>query len=231
MTETVTTDAQAPAKGPSYNKLEDRQLGWIGFLSQWLVIEASALYFALFTDYQVKGREHKPQGFQSYIVASNHVSMLDPLVVAVAFNFQPISYMAKIELYKHPLAVFFFKNVASFAVNREKIEVSTIKSALKVMRHGKWALGIFPEGTRNKDGEGVKETKKGVAYFSKSGNVPVLPVGFVIRPGKRKQIRVCIGPPIPPEEDTDVLSEKITVAMAQLMLDAQAMLPPEPVTK
>ncbi len=205
---------------PAYNKLEDSQLGWPHIVVQWLVIKLTRLWLAVCYHHRVHGLENKPKGFQSYIVASNHVSMKDPLIVAASLDFQPIAYMAKIELFKHPLAIAFFRATAAFAVNREKLELATVKSALKVLKHGKWALGLFPEGTRKKEPSATGEAKRGVAYFAQAAKVPVLPVGFVI---KGRHIAVCVGQLIPPEGDLDDLTARIAQAIADLSTEAETL--------
>lgn len=208
--------ASKPKK--SYTSLADSQLTWPHYIFQWICIKLIHLYTVLNYDLRILGKENQPKGFQSYIVACNHVSSLDPPLVSVALCYQPISYMAKMELFEKPLLRYYNILMSSFAVNRDKLELSTIKTALKVLKHGKWSLGIFPEGTRQKDGT-VSAPKKGVAYFAKTAWKPVLPLAMVHIPqpnGKKTKIEVRIGRLIPPEEDMDALAEKIQNTIAEL---------------
>lgn len=201
---------------PAYNQLKDSQLRWPHKMAQWLVIKITKLLLLCFGEFRVRGKEYQPKGYHSYIVASNHVSMKDPLIVAASLDFQPLAYMAKIELFRHPAAIAFFYATSAFAVNREKLELATVKSALKVLKDGRWCLGLFPEGTRNQSGDGVKEAKRGVAYFSKAAGVPVMPVGLAIKGEKKNKVAVYLGELIPPEDDLDALSEKVRLAMQEL---------------
>lgn len=206
----------------NYSKLEDRQLDWWHMMANRLAV--ALLWFQLNCwkyRMKVKGKENKPKGLGSYIMASNHISDLDPPIISVIMGWQPVSYMAKRELFEHPAWALYYWWMATFAVNREKLEMSTVKSALKVLKSGRWVLGLFPEGTRNPDGS-VQEAKRGVAFFAKSANVPVLPIGLCRKGKNRTQIRVRIGPLIPPEDDMDAMTEKVQNAIAELVKQAEA---------
>lgn len=203
---------------PNYTQLRDIQLEWPHIFAQWVCIRILHAYFSLFYSLKVVGREHRPKEWQSYIVAASHTSALDPPFVSVALDYQPVSYMAKQELFEKPLMRIYNILMSTFAVNRQKLELSTVKTALKVLKHGKWALGIFPEGTRKK-GQEEAETKRGVAYFAKAGNVPILPVG-IYHEGRHAEVH--FGPMIPPEKDIDALTLKIQETIQDLVAQAKA---------
>jgi 1-acyl-sn-glycerol-3-phosphate acyltransferase len=202
----------------NYSQLDDSQLGWFHIVAQWICIRILHAYCHSVYSLKVTGKENQPKEWQSYVVAANHLTSLDPPMVSVALDFQPVSYMAKRELFKRPIVRLYNWAMGSFAVNRDKLDLSTVKSALKVLKHGKWALGIFPEGTRNKDGT-INDAKRGVAYFARVGNVPVLPLG-VYCSGRRMSAH--IGKMIPPEKDLDALTEKIQQSIAELLEKAKA---------
>ena len=213
-----TPDAPAvPAKKmKNYTTLGPNQLRWPHKFAQWVSIRILDILFKWKFHFVVRGKENQPKRWSSYVVAANHTSNFDPPFVSVALDFQPISYMAKIELYQTPILRIYNIAMASFAVNRDKLELSTVKTALRVLKDGQWALGIFPEGTRHKnaDEQLVGSAKRGVAYFARAGNVPVLPLG-IYQQGKR--VYVNIGEPIPPEKDLDILTEKIQASIAALV--------------
>ncbi|HEY9687290.1 MAG TPA: lysophospholipid acyltransferase family protein [Coleofasciculaceae cyanobacterium] len=200
-----------------YNTLTDSQLEWPHWVYQWICIKLLEIYLRLRYDVRIYGKENQPKGFQSYIVACNHTSTKDPPLVSIALDYQPIAYMAKLELFRTPILRLYNWAMSTFAVNREKLELSTVKTALKVLKHGKWALGIFPEGSRQKDGQ-LGEAKRGVAYFAKTAWAPVLPLAVVhsTPPKGKKRLEVRIGKLIPPEKDMDALTLKIQNAIAEL---------------
>ncbi len=212
----------APKAKPNYTTLTETQLKWPHWVYQWICIKLLKYYFSARYRLRIKGKENQPKGFQSYIVAATHRSSLDPPLVSVALDYQPVAYMAKLELFQTPLMRWYNQAMSSFAVNREKLEISTIKTALKVLKHGQWALGIFPEGTRVKEGEDA-EAKRGVAYFAKSAKASVLPLGIAhYQPPKgRARINIRIGELIPPEDDMDALTQKIHNTVLALSTQAR----------
>jgi 1-acyl-sn-glycerol-3-phosphate acyltransferase len=123
--------------------------------------------------------------------------------------------MAKQELFQHWFSKRFYRLMGSFSVNRDKVEVSTIKSAKAVLQSGNWHLGIFPEGTRSEVGE-VKEVKKGAAFMAKMAKAPILPIGITRSGTDLKDITVRIGKLIPCEGDVDEIAEKLQQALIEL---------------
>jgi 1-acyl-sn-glycerol-3-phosphate acyltransferase len=203
---------------PNYAQLSDSQLKWPHIFYQWVVVTSLKLYIMTRYKLVVDGRENCPKEWIPMVVAANHMSSLDPPLVSVALHFRPISYLAKKELFEHFLMRNYNIAMASISVNRAKLELSTIKSTQKVLKSGKWALGIFPEGGRRKGQEALAEAKKGVAYFARMGKVPVLPLGITHFPDKpRDRIHVCIGKPIPYQEDLDAFTEAIQKSIQELV--------------
>lgn len=207
-------------KKAKYSQLTDDQLKWPHWVYQWISIRLLELYYRFYlgNTIRIHGRENVPKEWFPCIMACNHSTSLDPPLVSLALLYRPIAYMAKIELFETPFLRLYNWCMSSFAVNREKVELSTIKTALKVLKHGKWAVGIFPEGTRKKDGGVMESPKKGVAYFAKTAKVPVLPLGIAhtVKNGK-KMIDIEIGTLIPPEDDMDALAEKIQTSIKALV--------------
>ena len=93
-----------------------------------------SVYFAVVWRLKVYGRDKLPKGKKPYIVIANHISNLDPPCIATAIRWRPISYMAKAELYETRFGAWYYFWVGAFAVNRDKIDITTIKSALTVMQ-------------------------------------------------------------------------------------------------
>lgn len=106
------------------------------------------------------------------IVACNHVSYLDPPALGAAMP-RPVTYMAKQELFRIPLLGPLITSLNAFPVDRSRGDGAAIKRAVGVLRGGA-ALGIFPEGTRNKDG--TVQPQQGVALLHYLSGAPILPV-------------------------------------------------------
>ena len=162
-----------------------------------------AFYYKVACNLKIEGRENVPKkGF--FIVASNHVSAVDPFLMVDAVQ-RPIAYMAKKELFETKMGRFFLDLLGAFAVNREKLEVSTIKTAIGI-KQTDWLLGLFPQGTREIDGN-MDNISRGFAAIAKTTKSDILPVCIIgARKDERKafkgHIKIKIGKPIPYMEDT-----------------------------
>ena len=84
-----------------------------------------------------------------YIVASNHISTHDPILLAAFLN-ENIKFMAKEELFRVPVVRSIVKRLDAFPVHRNGIGIGAIRHAIRLLNMGQ-TVGIFPEGTRNRD--------------------------------------------------------------------------------
>ena len=119
---------------------------------------------------QVTGRENVPLT-GPLIVACNHLSYVDPVALGVALP-RPVAYMAKIELFRIPVLGQVIGALEAYPVERGKGDIAAIRSSVRVLEEGK-AVGIFPEGTRNLDGEAT--VQMGVSLLASLTGAPVLP--------------------------------------------------------
>lgn len=128
------------------------------------------------------------------IVACNHVSYLDPPVMGCLCP-RRISYMAKKELFEVPLLGTMIRALGAYSVDRRGSATAAIKRSLQVLETG-GAVGIFPEGTRNRAGTVPPQT--GVALLASLAHVPVVPA--CIRGSDRAlrlgRIEVAFGAPL-----------------------------------
>lgn len=133
---------------------------------------------------------------KKYIVASNHVTGLDPFIIAANLN-MTIAFMAKKQLFETFWSSVLMDWCGAFAVDRDKVDVSTIKTALALQKTN-WNLGLFPQGTRCNNGK-MENIMKGFAAIAKKMKRDVLPVAIVIREckdSKKKEFIVKVGVPI-----------------------------------
>lgn len=166
---------------------------------------------------EVEGMENIPKD-NSYIICANHLSTLDPPMLAAIFP-RRIAFMAKQELFDIPFICWWIDWLGTFAVNRESLEPSTIKTVMEIKK-SKWVLGLFPQGTRQKPGV-ISNVSKGFAGLARITKCSVLPVGLV---GTEKathipfsgKIVVKIGKPIPYDKDPDVVLNKWTEQIQEL---------------
>jgi len=136
------------------------------------------------------------------LLASNHVSLLDPPVVGVG-AVRPLHFMAKAELFQVPLLGGVIRRLNAHPVEREGADATALRHALSLLRAGH-ALLVFPEGTRGTEGAlGVARAGTGM-LVARSG-APVVPV-YVQGSGRAwprgaarprpARITVAYGPPL-----------------------------------
>ena len=185
------------------------------------------LLFRIRLGLKVTGQEHVPrQG--GFIVASNHVSFLDPPVVGVACP-RPIGFMARETLFAHPLLGVFLHGVHCIPLRRGEADVGAIREAIVRLRRGE-GVAIFPEGTRQLSGH-LGRARRGVGLLAAHARVPVVPAlvtgTFEALPPEAKKlgkakIRVAFGPSISyttnsvSASDHQQFADQVTEAWRQL---------------
>ena len=135
------------------------------------------------------GQHHIPRS--GVILASNHRSFLDPFLIGLCQR-RPTYFVAKEELFKHPLVGWFLNGMGAFPVRRGKSDEESVETSRQLLANGS-AVVIFPEGTRRPTGS-LGRPKRGVGRLALETGAPVVPIavkgserarnGFVIRPVK-----------------------------------------------
>lgn len=167
---------------------------------------------------EVKNIENLPPPDKGYVLASNHRSNFDPVFIGLGTN-RPVCFMAKEELFKNKFFGSILKKLGTFPVSRGKGDQSAITNAVDVVKNGN-ILGIFPEGTRSKDGT-LKKAKSGAVLISSRTNGDIVPVG--IHYGDkilwRRRITITYGKPISNEKlaITDTNRNELKAASQLLM--------------
>jgi len=133
------------------------------------------LLLKVFWRMEIIGIENLPES-GGLIIASNHVSYLDPAVLAASLN-RKIYFITKKEVFKNGFVSFIFKNLNAISVDRENADILAFKKSINILREEK-VLGIFPEGSRSSNGE-LQELKLGAIRIAMKTGVPILPVGII----------------------------------------------------
>lgn len=162
----------------------------------------------------VEGEENIPET-GGVVLCPNHISNYDPLAVATHMKRQ-VHFMAKAELYKNFIVRKVLLAVGTIPVDRGKVSLETLKESLRVLKNGE-ILGIFPEGTRVKNGE-RRKPMEGFVVFALKTKSPILPVHIEgeykfrgkinIKFGKPIELNEYYGKKVKPEEMSKI-SEKI----------------------
>ncbi len=160
----------------------------------------------------VEGVEYIPRE-GAVIVASNHLSFIDSIVIPLAVPRRRVTFLAKSEYFTTggllglPRRTL-FRGMGAVPIDRSAARDAraALDTALQVLSRG-WAFGIYPEGTRSRDGR-LYRGRTGIGWLALEAGVPVVPVGLTgtdrVQPvGARvpriHRVHVRFGEPIRPE--------------------------------
>ncbi|NPA52302.1 MAG: 1-acyl-sn-glycerol-3-phosphate acyltransferase [Aquificae bacterium] len=159
---------------------------------------------------KVKGIENIPLQ-TSCILAANHKSHLDPLVLNT-ISPRPVLFLAKEELFKIPILGSLIKKAGAIPVSRDKKDIKSLKKALKALKNNQ-CIGIFPEGRRMppdrfgkaQSGVGLLATRTAspVIPILIQGTEKILPRGNKFPKLFKYDINIIIGKPIIFDKNTD----------------------------
>lgn len=152
---------------------------------------------AIFSPRTVIGKENiPPKG--PCILASNHASNIDPFMIGLCMG-RRISYMAKDDLFRHPVLRWMLVRVEAFPVRRGSADVWALRETLRRLKRG-LPVVMFPQGTRKSS-----TVQSGLGFLALKSDVPVVPVHIegshkVLPPGagmpKRNRITLSFGKPM-----------------------------------
>ncbi|WP_235531310.1 1-acyl-sn-glycerol-3-phosphate acyltransferase [Phycicoccus sp. Soil748] len=132
----------------------------------------------LFTGLHVEGRSNVPRE-GALIVASNHLSFIDSIVIPLAARRQ-VHFLGKAEYFQgsglRGAAVRWFHSTAgTIPVDRSdpRAAAASLELAEEVLRSGE-GFGVYPEGTRSPDGR-LHRGRTGVARMALSTGAVLLP--------------------------------------------------------
>ena len=125
---------------------------------------------------------------KSFIVVSNHGSLLDPPFLGHALGVK-VSFMAKEELFRIPFLSQVIKACGAYPVRRGIADRNSIKIASNKLINNE-VIGIFIDGTRQNNGI-VNKPKKGAALIAFKTKKVLLPVA-IINSHKLIKFKYCI---------------------------------------
>lgn len=158
-----------------------------------------------------------------YVVISNHISLMDPLIVGVGVRKYQIRFIGKKELWKNRLFAAVLNAMRMIPVDRHHTDMEAMRACMRVTREGN-ILGIFPEGTRYHKGV-MEELESGVGLIALRSRVPLIPVYISGKVRLFRRLDVYVGDPIPCDdllemgvnrESCELLLKRITETYAGL---------------
>jgi 1-acyl-sn-glycerol-3-phosphate acyltransferase len=131
--------------------------------------------FKLYYNPTIIGKENIPKD-GPIIIAGNHKHLYDQCLTIIATQ-RGIHYLAKKEYFLDKKVAWFFKGVGCIPVDRSKKDNAAVESALSVLNDN-GAIGIFPEGTRNKTNEFLLPFKFGAVSMAQKTDAYIVPFGL-----------------------------------------------------
>ena len=129
--------------------------------------------YKLWYNPQIIGKENIPKEGPT-LFCGNHIHVMDQCSVMVSTK-RMIHYMAKKEYFDGKFA-WFFKAVGCISVNRSIKDTEAKEHAIKLLENG-YAVGIFPEGTRNRTKEPLLPFKYGAVSMASKTDAYIVPFG------------------------------------------------------
>ncbi len=148
-------------------------------------------------------RRYRTNG-RPFVVVANHLSMIDPIFIVMAYGWGPkFSIMGKAELFRIPLAAWFFRQIGVFPVERGSADTAALDKAIEDGKKGTGIL-IFPEGTRG-TGDKMLKMKSGAFMVAARTGADIIPVRLIYPTSTRKlkffaPVVVKVGQPLLAEE-------------------------------
>jgi 1-acyl-sn-glycerol-3-phosphate acyltransferase len=204
--------------------------GWLGNCLFWPFWLVSGLVLRVWFRLRAEGAP-PPRG--AYVLAANHASLIDPIVLGAVTRRRIVYLMTEIHWRSRWLGWFYRWNhaipVALRGGNRD-----ALRAARSVLQQGR-VVGIFPEGGLSRDGLPMLGNPGAVSLVLNEG-VPIVPVGIVgaaqaFPPGtvwpRPRRITVRFGQPIQPADlDTPASGDRRVrlQAATRLIMDRVAAL-------
>ena len=157
------------------------------------------IFLKTFFGFRVQGQEMVPV-HGAVIVASNHVSLVDPPVVGAAIP-REMHFLAKKELFTNRLLARIIKIYNTVPVKRGAVDRVALRRIVEILRQDQ-AILLFPEGTRG-TGNTLLRGKLGVGKLAVEAKVPIVPA-YIFASNhlrqtllRKRRLTVSFGPPIP----------------------------------
>jgi len=154
--------------------------------------------------------------------ATNH--MFDPMLIAVPVYRYHVRFLGKKELTKNPILKWCVDHLLMIPVDRHNMDMAAVRASLKTLKEGK-VLGIFPEGTRHKEGV-MQDMESGAAMIALRSGCRMLPAFISQKPKLFSRTHVYFGDPLPVKDIAakginkdacDELSDRIAAAYRELI--------------
>lgn len=139
-------------------------------------VETIALYFRLARiEIRVRGKDKVPKN-GNFLLVSNHLSDHDFMSMLTVLRGRSVAFVSKPENFNYPIAGKYLHKGGFLPINREQAReaLTTIREVGERMKTMPISYGVFPEGTRNRQIEGLLPFREGVFLMAKKAGVPIV---------------------------------------------------------
>ena len=141
-----------------------------------LFVETIALYFRLARiEIRVRGKNKVPEN-GNFLLVSNHLSDHDFMSMLTVLRGRSIAFVSKPENFNYPIVGKYLHKGGFLPINREDAREAlvTIREVGERMSTMPISYGVFPEGTRNRQIDGLLPFREGVFMMAKKAGVPIV---------------------------------------------------------
>ena len=175
----------------------------------WLTLILIWLPITLFFPTRIIGKKNLIKG--KSIWACTHQSNLDIMIISTKI-FTRMYALGKSELFKNKLFGGYLKKLGCVPVKRGQVDLTAVKSCLKILKDKQKPLVIFPTGTRTSEPDEVENLKNGVVMFALKAKAPIVPMVLVRKAKFLRRNRLVVGEPIDITPFLDKKADKETYA-------------------
>ncbi len=190
------------------------------------VVSTLYVLFKICFRLKIYGRENFPKEGK-LIVASNHVSFFDPIIVGVSTP-RKLNFIARDTLFKPKLFAKILRELYVFPIKRSGSDIGAFRFFMNKLSKEE-GVAIFPEGTRSEDGN-LQKPKHGIGFLQVSSDALVLPCyvkgsSEALPKGKRfpnfrNSISVYFGKPIKFNKDLSIDKKERYMHVAEKTMEA-----------
>lgn len=164
-----------------------------------------------------EGMEKLPENTR-FVLVGNHRSNWDPIITWLVFRHYDIAFLSKESNFKIPLFGRMIRKCCFMKIDREnpRNALKTIEKASELIKKDEVSIGVYPEGTRNKENNGLLPFHNSVFKIAQKASVPIVVVSLsgteTIRkrfPWKRSYVYMEICDVIETEEVTSMRTVEI----------------------
>ena len=139
-----------------------------------------------------KAREHIKGGV---LIASNHIRLVDPILIHFAFWYRRLNFLATKDLFKTKLKQWFFEIVHCIVVDKKNFTMRSLHTVCDKLKQNK-AVVIFPEGSIGKDESNLQSFKSGAILMAHISGKPLLPIYISPARSWHDTNKIIVGEPI-----------------------------------